>query len=231
VPLPTLLALVVGTVLLVWAPGRQRSRALLVTALPALALLAFTVAQPLDLGVRLILPSLALWFVLASPVVDLARRSRVALGALGLVGLIQLASFAVATPHSMAWTPWPFQPAYRWTSDSNVDYGQDLYRLADWARGRNPWTDVATTRGLDDVVPGRRLVGTPPAAVTGWVAVGATSLTELDAARLSWLRAYCPVGTIGGSVLLYRFDRPPSARPGPTRPVAPCFGATFSRRR
>ena len=35
----------------------------------------------------------------------------------------------------------------------------------------------------------------------GWVAVSVTSLTALDRDELSWLRAYCPVGTIGGSIV------------------------------
>ena len=54
--------------------------------------------------------------------------------------------------------------------------------------------------------------------------MSATRLTSDHADRLSWLRAYCPVGTIGGSVLLYRFDTPPTADPGPTAPALPCSG-------
>ena len=49
--------------------------------------------------------------------------------------------------------------------------------------------------------------------------------------ELAWLRAYCPVGSIGGgSVLVYRFDRPPGPAPGPDRPAAPCFGDRWSTR-
>ena len=74
------------------------------------------------------------------------------------------------------------------------------------------------------------LIGTPPDALHGWVAVSVTNLTALHRDELSWLRAYCPVGSIGGSILLYYFDAPPDATPGPTMPVGPCFGAAASHR-
>ena len=51
----------------------------------------------------------------------------------------------------------------------------------------------------------RRLLGTPLASVEGWVAVNATTLTVYAHDELEWLRAYCPVGDLGGSVLLCNF--------------------------
>ena len=49
-------------------------------------------------------------------------------GALVVGGLVlsQVAVLVAAGPHSLAWTPPPFTPAYRYVSDSNVDFGQDL---------------------------------------------------------------------------------------------------------
>ena len=52
----------------------------------------------------------------------------------------------------------------------------------------------------------RPLVGAAPATLEGWVAVSVTNLTALQRDELSWLRAYCPVDSIGGSILLYYFD-------------------------
>jgi hypothetical protein len=80
-------------------------------------------------------------------------------------------------------------------------------------------------------VPGRELSATDPREVTGWVAAAATPLTVTQRDRLAWLRAYCPVGTIGGSVLLYRFRSPPDPAPGPDRPAPPCpSGQRYSTR-
>jgi hypothetical protein len=54
--------------------------------------------------------------------------------------------------------------------------------------------------------------------------VSATRLTSGNRDGLAWLRKYCPVSTIGGSVLIYRFDSPPTTDPGPTAPAPMCAG-------
>jgi hypothetical protein len=91
---------------------------------------------------------------------------------------------------------------------------------------------VIAPRGLDAGPGVRDLVGAEPGTVTGWVAVGATSLTVVHRDELAWLRKYCPVDLLGGgSVLVYRFAEPPDPEPGPTRPVGPCLSAEVSRRR
>jgi hypothetical protein len=47
---------------------------------------------------------------------------------------------------------------------------------------------------------------------------------------LGWLRAYCPVGNLGGTILLYRFHDPPDYDiRGPDRPAAPCDGEVSHR--
>ena len=63
-----------------------------------------------------------------------------------------------------------------------------------------------------------------PGRVSGWVAVSATSLTSSDRAQLGWLWNYCPVRVLDGSVLVYRFARPPTAAPRPASPALPCPG-------
>ena len=78
--------------------------------------------------------------------------------------------------------------------------------------------------GCADVPRARDLAAADLTTLTGWVAVSATHLTSDQADRLSWLRAYCPVGDLGGTVLLYRFDSPPSLAPGPVAPAPPCEG-------
>ena len=70
-----------------------------------------------------------------------------------------------------------------------------------------------------------------PEALRGrWLAVSATALTAYFRPVLGWLRAYCPVGNLGGTILLYRFDEPPDYDlRGPDQPAASCPGV-ISRR-
>lgn len=65
----------------------------------------------------------------------------------------------------------------------------------------------------------RPLLRTPLDHVVGWVAVSATDLTSAERAQLAWLRSYCPVGQLGASILLYYFESPPAAEPGPADPL------------
>ena len=63
-----------------------------------------------------------------------------------------------------------------------------------------------------------------------WLAVSATALTAYFRPVLGWLRAYCPVGNLGGTIMLYRFNRPPDYDAhGPDRPAAPCDGGVSHR--
>lgn len=218
---------------------------------PGLLLWLFLVAQPLNLGLRLALPSLAFAFVGLGALPHLvgedlrSSRHRVGLAAIGAVLVVALVSSVVASPHSLAWTPWPFSPAYRWVSDSSLDAGQGLYEVREWAASHDePYVAIDTTRGLEVGGGSRSLSKVAPEDVRGWVAVGVTPLmqTRRDASvwpdpesdpppgfSLAWLRKYCPVDVLaGGSVLVYRFDDAPDPSPGPERPVAPCFGAEES---
>ena len=231
VPLVALAAVIGGMFGWRRVPRPSRRHALLVVAAPAIALYVAVAIQPLDLGLRYAFPSLALAFVAGGPVVFLGSTAFKRAGAAALV-VTQLAAMVAAYPHAMAWTPPPFQSGYRWATDSNIDYGQDYGRVAEWAAGKQPFVALLKPRGVDDPPGSRPLLdadGSHPERVSGWVAVSATRLMALDRDALSWLRAYCPVGDIGGSVLLYRFDEPIDDRPGPTMPVGPCTG-DLSRR-
>ncbi|HRW37181.1 MAG TPA: glycosyltransferase family 39 protein, partial [Aquihabitans sp.] len=234
--------------------GRDRRGLLRFVVLPGALLWLFLVAQPLNLGLRLAMPSLAFAFIGLGAVPTLvgedlrSSRTRVGLGAIGAIVLVGLVSTAVAVPHSLAWTPSPFTPAYRWVSDSSLDAGQALWEVRDWARAHDdPYVAMDTTRGLSTAGWSRALSDVDPDEVRGWVAVGVTPLmqTRRDETvwpdpssdpppgfSLAWLRKYCPVGELGGgSVLVYRFDEAPDPAPGPERPVEPCFGAAASTAR
>jgi 4-amino-4-deoxy-L-arabinose transferase-like glycosyltransferase len=233
---PTLVLLVTGTVsfFLLRRSGRiDRAtwwQTMVAVVLPAAVLFLFELPNPRTLGVRYLLPSIALWTVLASPVALLAGRRLMAVSlgvVLALAGVVTVVSF----PHSLAYTALPFRPAYRVATDSNVDWGQDFTLLTEWSRGRHPLVAYFGPRGISAAnVPGARsLVGTAPQHVLGWVAASASDLTSADRNSLAWLRGYCPVGTLGGTILLYHFDVHPSSVPGPATPAPLCPGGVSHR--
>ena len=243
-PLTLVVAVVTGWVL-AGRSGCVRRRELAATVVvPALALWLFLVAQPLNLGLRLALPVVALAFVGVGGLVTVLERTaavadhrpvgRLRAGrpwavAVGLVATVQVVASVSAVPHSLAWTPVPWTPAYRWVSDANLDAGQGLYELRRWSRGRTVMVAIDSTRGLAVGGGTSPLSSVEPAEVRGWVAVGVTPLMQTRRRELAWLRKYCPVGTLaGGSVLLYRFREAPDPAPGPERPVEPCIGSRAS---
>ncbi|HEU0239447.1 MAG TPA: glycosyltransferase family 39 protein [Micromonosporaceae bacterium] len=230
-PAAILLLLVAGLVSW-WRLGRAiRQRALLAVALPAIVLAGFTMASSLDVGVRLLLPVMALWTAAAGAIVPaLGGLTRTWRRALVPVASLLLVAGAVSTglsyPHSIASTAPPFTPGYAEATDSNIDWGQGFYALQSWSQGRNPWVAYFGPRGLSvaDIPGARPLVGADPSAVTGWVAVSATALTSANRTQLAWLRNYCPVDVLADSILVYRFAEPPVVAPAPARPATQCAG-------
>jgi hypothetical protein len=233
---PILVLLIAGPLVLIALvrSGRvSRStwhQTIVAVALPALVLFAFELPNPRTLGVRYLLPSISLWTVAASPIALLATRRAVAV-VIGVVLALAAVITASSFPASIAYTAAPFRPGYRVATDSNVDWGQDLHLLSAWSRDHHPYVAYFGPRGITDRdIPGaRRLVGVRPSRVSGWVAASASDLTSTDRDSLSWLRAYCPIGTLGGSILLYHFTSPPSAALGPPAPAALCVGAPSHR--
>lgn len=224
--------LAAGVGLLAVNVGRQRREVLLALLLPAGALALFAVVQPRPLGLRYLLSSLLLALVASGWVADWLRERTRGRHVLAAMAVVQVAALVSAHPHSLAWTSPPFRPAYQYVTDSNVDWSLDFYRVQAWSRGRDPWIAFPGPPGYDlaDMPGARQLLGADHAQVTGDVAVFVSQLNGYHRDALAWLRGYCPVGTIGGSVLLYHFDEPPDLRPGPIRPEGLCPGAAVSRR-
>ena len=220
----TLLVLVVGSIgwRTVDRPTRRHFFAVVVA--PVLLLTTFTLTMPRDIGVRYLLPVIALWLVAGSSIVRCGRFGSV----LGVAAIAVAGVFTIGSvPDSLAWAAPPFAPAYRSVTNSDVDWGQGLYQLQNWSRGKHPWVAYFGPRGIGQAdFPGSRpLIGTPPDRLSGWVAVSATNLTSAKRVSLGWLRGYCPVGELAGSILLYRFRVPPAGSIGPPRPAARCLAA------
>ena len=62
-------------------------------------------------------------------------------------------------------------------------------------------------------------------------AVSAKLITGRGNDPPSWLRGYCPVATLGGSVLIYRFRQSPDrSAPIPAEPAGLCGASAYSYR-
>jgi hypothetical protein len=175
-------------------------RRVLVAVLPAaLVLGAFTVATPVNLGLRYMLPVLALATVCVAPLVRAPR-------ALPILLVLGSAAFTVASlPHSTAWVSPPFEPGYRVVTADNLDWGQDAFRLQRWAAGRRAWVGCYSPwRRCARVIPGAHVLrkDTARSSVHGWLGISA-SLVYLHGWD-PWLLHLKPVGTLGGTELLYR---------------------------
>jgi hypothetical protein len=190
------------------APGGDRRRVYGALIPAALALAAFTMLTPVYLGLRYMLPVFGLLTVSVAPLIRGPR-------ALPVLLVAGSAAFTAASlPHSIAWTAPPFHPAYRYVTDWNLDLGQDVYPLQRWARGKRPWMACYSPRGggcITDVPGARRLrKHASPRNIHGWVAMSST-LLNLDGWD-PWLSRLRPVGTIDGTVLLYRVAGSPLAK-------------------
>lgn len=220
-PATVALTLLAGSIGWVRAAPEIRTRALVAVGSVAGVSALFLLVQPLNLGLRLALPVLALVCVLAAGVVRLPARVGGVVVVVVAVG--QLAATIAAHPTSLAWTPPPFTDGYRFVSDSSIDFGQANRSLRD-LHAEEPFVaaSLLAPRGFD-VLPGvPDVVDVAPDALVGRVAVSPTVLTVLRHEELSWLRAYCPVAVVDDAVLVYSFTEPPDTDPGPDVPAPPC---------
>ncbi len=158
-------------------------------------------------------------------------RPAVYTGVVPVLAAVSVVQTIGSAPHSLAWVNPGLGPSYQVASNSSQDWGQDFYALQHWAAGKNAFvvysgvglsvSDIQGARPLL-VVRGGRLVLTPRSDIKGWVAASASVLTAGGYPELSWLRGYCPLGQVDGTVLLYYFAGPPLLVPGPTMPAGPC---------
>ena len=194
-----------GIILLI----RKRNPAAIGVALAPLAMLLPTLTTGINIGVRHVLPLYPLLTIAAAfAVVTLWQRWRIAIALLLSWFFI---GTALAHPDYMSY----FNEAAgghpeRIAVDSNLDWGQDLLRLADLTRHEHidhlhlSYFGTANWRTL---VPSAEEL--PQfTRVHGWVAISENELifgwpaNRRDA--FAWLRAYQPVRRVGKSIRLYR---------------------------
>jgi len=208
-PIPFLLLLAWGIALLV----RERDRVRLAYVGAALAILLVAMHGKINIGIRHLLPIYApLAIVAAHAVAEIWRRATDAFGRTALVALLAWLFIGVAIEHPdyLAWFNEAARPdPSRITVDSNLDWGQDVLRLARVYREMHLeglHTDIFTNAKLErhgvpqiDVHAGTK--------VTGWLAVSDTAMIFKQRwGEYAWLRMYRPVRRIGKSIRLYYIE-------------------------
>jgi hypothetical protein len=215
-PIPLLLLGGLGTWIVtrsgqLQTPEAKVQGAALVFGITSVLLVA--TATPVDIGVRLLLAIYPLLAVLAALAFvwawERARSrntaTRVAVGALLVWTLIEPVG---AHPDYIAYFNQLAGPEPdRVLVDSNLDWGQDLYRLRDASKElqidslRVHYFGTAEFRAVG-LERARRL--RPNERTTGWVAASETFYAGVwSDSALKWLHAYQPVARVGKSIRLY----------------------------
>jgi hypothetical protein len=150
----------------------------------------------------------------------MSRRS--ALATVAAVAIVQSVVLWHAHPHALAWSN-PLFPGESWqlAADSNVDWGQDFYRLQAWAQDKGKvyvsYFGFGPSYDLDELP---NAVSAHPASVwseylrgppsgSEYMAVSASNLNAYARDDFGLLRQMCPVDKIGETILVYRFPQIP----------------------
>lgn len=187
-----------------WLLRSAANREATAVALVPLLMLVPAMASGINIGIRHVLPIYPfLTITAAAALVQLWRWRR---PAAALLALGFLTETTLAHPDYLAW----FNVAAgshpeRIANDSNLDWGQDLLRLADVANGEHLAPLYVGYFG--SAAPKRHIARFEPlplnTPVHGWVAISEMTVA-LNNDDFRWLEAYQPVRRIGRSIRLYR---------------------------
>jgi len=230
---PVELLAMAGGLAVAVARCRERWRDDVYLWLPGLGWIAAMSALAAPIGVRYLLPAYALLFVLAGALMPellglAARRQALRRAAPALAGALLLANGVEALFAFPGYISYfnrfagGAQGGVRWLDDSNLDWGQSLYRLPQWLAARG--IHHARVAPMGFATPPMQGFGVTlePMRSEDWqyprpgaYAVSAHKLVRaLEAAEhgapTDWLRRYRPADTLDGSMYLYVF--PASAR-------------------
>jgi hypothetical protein len=209
-----LLTVIAGIVAVRWRNPHE----LLFLWLPAALFVLIPTTGGLDLGIRYVLPIFPLLAVLAGSLVkaELPRFGlRVAVTSV-LVLAAASSSLIHAPLHLGYFNEVAGRTPERFLSDSNLDWGQDMWRLADWwtARGRPPLSLAifnllpVSDYGLEgrDVQPSREpVVGLLAASLTR-ITISGDAYPDVRVSPYYALERKTPVARVGSSVLVFQMD-------------------------
>ncbi|MFE5372596.1 phospholipid carrier-dependent glycosyltransferase [Streptomyces mirabilis] len=178
--------------------------------LPPAVLLAVAMTGSRDLGVRYALFVPVFLAVAAAGAIALRRRwaHLVTAALVGFVAISSLRAFPYYLPYSNEAFGGPSQTRLR-LHDSNVDWGQDLGRLADRLSERYPhervWlvykgSGVPSYYGIEAADPRK----VPPSEVHGLLAVSDTAVAKAEGRLAALLHGATPIDDVGHSITIYR---------------------------
>jgi hypothetical protein len=215
-PLPMLALGLAGTALLFGRSWRGKDWRPAAPGLFFLAILAFAMTRSINIGVRhvmILYPLLAIAGAHAAVALARAAAPR-RLGPAAAAALLALQASAPLGAH-------PDHLAYfnalaggrpeRVVVNSDLDWGQDLKRLAHELRARSVERVAIAYVGTADLarhgLPEHTML-LPQQPATGWVAISLRVLA-MDHEGYAWLDAYEPVTRVGSSIDLYYIDEQP----------------------
>jgi hypothetical protein len=180
-----------------------RPRGVAPLVIPALVYYAICLAQNANIGQRHLLPMFPFLFAAAGALAADARRAVRAI-AWALTGL-SLAAVLAEHPYELAFfnrLAGPPEVSWSRLSDSNIDWGQDVPRLAEWQRQNGIGPIVADLH--TSLPPSAQ--GVVTASQSRWLAVSVTRLLgrQNGVEKWAWLRAKTPYFRVGKSIFVYR---------------------------
>jgi len=225
VKLPLAILLLLALAIPTWWRSRIARLELLSIVVPLAALiLIFSTASNLNIGIRHVLPALPFLFLLLGPIFEASadpRRDRASAGLAAVA--IGAGVWNVATLHpdhltffnALAGGP---ERGREWLLDSNLDWGQDLYRVKAAADAIDPDAPLYLLYfgHVDPALYGIAYQLVPATPVAGLVAVSENflggydyltvapdgSVVGVDGDTAAWLRDRTPVRRLG-SIALY----------------------------
>ncbi len=224
-PLPTLLLFAAALLLADWrTPAARRNWFYVLAPIAAFHLAGFFFRP--NIGLRHVLPVLPFVFLAAGAAVQRAMASPRGRLVLMCLGAWYVAGTLRTYPHFLAYfNELAGGPAggIHYLIDSNLEWGQDIGRLAAYIDTTQPATARAAVfsplplaaQGVRAGAIGLRDMVWPEEGVTYFVGpsyLQRPSYGGDPALRFRWLKRYRPVDTIGWSIAVYRLSTDPAAR-------------------
>lgn len=227
-PIALLLLIVLGSFYLVQSSWAERDWVVAAPVVAAVALVLVCIPSTINIGIRHLLPIYPLFAIIggvgAWRLWHLAKPKFVGPAIVVLLLGWQLAASFQAHPDYFAYfNEFAGQHPEKILIDSDLDWGQDVFRLST-ALGERRIEQVsiayAGSADLDHfgLPPYRMLV--PHQPTTGWIAISLLRLktggVNLPTDSFAWLEAYRPVCVVGRSIRLYHVTEGAGAKTEPS---------------
>jgi hypothetical protein len=223
-PIPLLVLTAAGAGMLIARRRDPMRRTGLAATVAAAGILLVLLPSRVNIGLRhalAVYPFLAV--VAAYGASELWQRGRHRLGAVAVGALLtwQVVGTIRAAPDFLPWFNALAGPApERIVVDSDLDWGQDLKRMADTLHARGITNPLLAYNGSTDpaaVGIERYRILRPFNPDTGWIAISVFTRTlgywnEPTSDDFAWLEQYEPVTRAGPSMLLYRVETVPGSK-------------------